>query len=159
MVAATDPARTDPPESDTTELPSRTRTVIARLSRRLRQTRAGADLSTSQYQVLATTVRHAPVRLTRLADLEGLNPTMLSRIVAKLEAAGLVARTPDPDDGRAAVLTATRQGRDLVARVRRERTDALSLVIDGLDDGQRSALLAALPVLESMAEALKDRPR
>jgi DNA-binding MarR family transcriptional regulator len=149
----------DPPESDATELPSRTRTVIARLSRRLRQTRAGADLSTSQYQVLATTVRHAPVRLARLADLEGLNPTMLSRIVGKLEVAGLVARTPDPDDGRAAVLTATRPGRDLVARVRRERTDALSLVIDGLDDSQRRALLAALPVLESMAEHLKDRPR
>jgi DNA-binding MarR family transcriptional regulator len=76
-----------------------------------------------------------------------------------LEAADLVVRTPDPDDGRAAVLTATRPGRDLVARVRRERTDALSLVIDGLDDGQRHALVTALPVLESMAEALKDRPR
>jgi DNA-binding MarR family transcriptional regulator len=149
----------DPPESDTTELPSRTRTVIARLSRRLRQTRAGADLTTSQYQVLATTVRHAPVRLTRLADLEGLNPTMLSRIVGKLEADGLAGRTSDPNDGRVAVLTATRKGRDLVTRVRRERTDALSLVLDGLDDDQRRALVAALPVLESMAEALKDRPR
>jgi DNA-binding MarR family transcriptional regulator len=145
--------------ADTTELPSRTRTVIARLSRRLRQTRAGADLTTSQYQVLATTVRHAPVRLTRLADLEGLNPTMLSRIVGKLEADGLVGRTSDPSDGRVAVLTATRKGRDLVTRVRRERTDALSLVLDGLDDDQRRALVAALPVLESMAEALKDRPR
>ena len=149
----------DAPESDATELPSRTRTVIARLSRQLRQTRAGADLSTSQYQVLATTVREGPLRLTDLATLEGLNPTMLSRIVGKLETAGLVGRTPDPKDGRVAVLTATRKGRDLVARVRRERTDALSLVIDGLDDGQRRVLIAALPVLESMAEALKDRPR
>jgi DNA-binding MarR family transcriptional regulator len=109
--------------------------------------------------VLATAVREGPVRITDLAELEGLNPTMLSRIVGKLEAAGLVGRTPDPSDGRVAVLAATRKGRDLVGRVRRERTDALSLVIDGLDEDQRRALVTALPVLESMAEALKDRPR
>ena len=56
---------------------------------------------------------------------------------------GLVGRTQDPKDGRVAVLTATRKGRDLVTRVRRERTDALSLVLDGLDDDQRAALTAA----------------
>jgi len=157
MAAVAHPSESD--QSELTELPSRTRSVIARLSRRLRKTRAGADLTTSQFQVLATTTRHGPVGLTRLAALEGLNPTMLSRIVGKLEADGLVGRTPDPNDGRVAVLTTTRKGRDLVARVRRERTDALSLVIDGLDEDQRRALVAALPVLESMAEVLKDRPR
>jgi DNA-binding MarR family transcriptional regulator len=56
-----------------------------------------------------------------------------------------------------AVLSATRKGRDLVARVRRERTDALNLVLEGLDDQERARLAGALPVLEALAESLLDR--
>jgi DNA-binding MarR family transcriptional regulator len=142
---------------DPHELPSGLRTAIARLSRRLRQTRAGADLSPTQYQVLATLVRVGPVRLSDLATTEGLNPTMLSRIAAKLEAASLVARTPDRSDGRVVHLAAAPAGRDLVGQVRRERTDALSRALDGLSEADRQALLVALPVLEVLAEALKSR--
>jgi DNA-binding MarR family transcriptional regulator len=131
--------------------------AIARLSRQLRQTRAGADLSPTQYQVLATIVRVGPVRLSDLAADEGLNPTMLSRIAGKLEAASLVVRIQDPTDGRAVRLVASTSGMDLVARVRRERTDALSQALDDLADVDRAALLAALPVLESLAEVLKGR--
>jgi DNA-binding MarR family transcriptional regulator len=144
---------------DPHELPARLRTLIARLGRRLRQTRAGADLTSSQYQVLATTMRDGPLRLTELAAIEGLNPTMLSRIASKLEAAGLVARSQDRDDGRVAHLAVTAEGRQLVNRVRTERNDALSRVLDGLDDEERALLLAAMPVLESLAEALAELPR
>jgi DNA-binding MarR family transcriptional regulator len=142
---------------DPNELPSGLRTAIARLSRRLRQTRAGADLSPTQYQVLATIVRLGPVRLSDLAATEGLNPTMLSRIAAKLETAALVSRTPDRSDGRVIHLSASRAGRDLVTRVRRERTDALSRALDGLSVADHRTLLDALPVLEALAEALKNR--
>jgi DNA-binding MarR family transcriptional regulator len=145
------------PEHDPTELPARMRTVIARLGRYLRQTRAGADLSPTQYQVLATTVRLGPVRLSDLAAEDGLNPTMLSRIAGKLEAAGLVVRTPDTADGRAAFLSVSREGRRLVDRVRSERTDALSRALDRLHHDERQKLVDALPVLESVAESLRDR--
>ena len=143
--------------ADLSELPAGLRTAVARLSRHLRQTRAGADLSPTQYQVLATIVRLGPVRLSDLAADEGLNPTMLSRIAGKLEAASLVTRTQDAADGRVIHLSASRSGRDLVARVRRERTDALSRALGGLTDTDRAALSSALPVLEVLAEALKDR--
>ncbi len=144
-------------DHDPTELPAGMRTVIARLSRSLRQTRAGADLSPTQYQVLATTVRLGPVRLSDLAAEEGLNPTMLSRIAGKLETAGMVVRTPDTVDGRVAHLSASREGRRLVERVRNERTDALSRALDRLDGRQRQILVDALPVLESVAQSLKER--
>jgi DNA-binding MarR family transcriptional regulator len=144
---------------DPQELPAQLRTVIARLGRRLRQTRAGADLTSSQYQVLVTTMRDGPLRLTELATIEGLNPTMLSRIVGKLEAAGLVERRQDRQDGRVAHLAVTQDGCELVNRVRSERNDALSQVLAGLDDGQRRRLVAALPILESLAEALAELPR
>jgi DNA-binding MarR family transcriptional regulator len=142
---------------DPIELPPRMRTVIARLGRHLRQTRAGADLSPTQYQVLATVVRLGPVRLSDLAAEEGLNPTMLSRIAAKLETAGLVVRGQDAADGRVAFVSVSKDGRRLVERVRGERTDALSRVLDQLDAHELAILAEALPVLESVAQSLKDR--
>jgi DNA-binding MarR family transcriptional regulator len=122
----------------------------------LRQTRAGAELSPTQYQVLATIVRTGPVRLSDLAADEGLNPTMLSRIAGKLEAAGLVIRTSDASDGRVAHLAVADPGRQLVERVRAERTDALSRALGSLSDRDRRTLMVALPVLETLAEALRD---
>jgi DNA-binding MarR family transcriptional regulator len=146
-----------PDAEDPIELPATLRTLIARLSRHLRQTRAGAGLSPTQYQVLASIVRLGPIRLSDLAVEEGLNPTMLSRIASRLESAGLVVRAPDADDGRVARLTASGDGRLLVKRVRGERTDALSRVLEQLDGGERRRLIEALPVLESVAEALRER--
>jgi len=97
------------------------------------------------------------VRLSDLAVEEGLNPTMLSRIASKLESAGLVVRVPDADDGRVARLSVSSDGRLLVKRVRGERTDALSRALDQLDGDQRRRLIEALPVLESVADALRER--
>ncbi len=142
-------------DHDGVDLPNSMRTVIARLGRHLRQTRAGSGLSPTQYQVLASIFRLGPVRLSDLAAEEGLNPTMLSRIVGKLESADLVVRTPDVADGRAAFVTVSRDGRRLVDKVRRERTDALTRALDHLDDDQRLKLSEALPVLQVVAESLK----
>jgi DNA-binding MarR family transcriptional regulator len=139
---------------DPAEFPARLRRAIGRLNRRLRQTQAGAELTPSQYEVLATIVKRGPVRHSELALIEGLNPTMLSRIVGKLEIAGLVTRLADSLDGRVVHVAATKAGRDLVARIRRERSDALSLALKGLSDADRSTLQRALPVLEALADEL-----
>jgi DNA-binding MarR family transcriptional regulator len=147
------------PDEVTSELPARTRRAIGRLSRSLRQTRAGAGLSPSQYEVLVTIVGQGPLRLADLAVMEGLNPTMLSRIVGKLEAFGLVDRETDAGDGRVVHVAASRKGRDLVNKVRRERADALNVAIESLTETERGALAAALPVLEALTENLKDRPQ
>ncbi|MGO8859500.1 MAG: MarR family winged helix-turn-helix transcriptional regulator [Acidimicrobiales bacterium] len=143
-------------DEDPAEFPSRMRRAIGRLNRRLRQTRAGAQLSPSQYEVLATIVGRGPLRHADLAVMEGLNPTMLSRIIGKLEATGLVARLADAGDGRVVHVAATKRGRDLVARIRSERSDALSVALKGLSDDERQRLMAALPVLESLVERLGD---
>ena len=148
-----------PIADDGVDIAGRLRTVIARLGRRLRMTHADGDLSPSQHEVLATIVRRGPLRLSELATIEGLNPTMLSRIAGKLESADLVTRTQDPGDGRVAHLEATGAGRKLYEEIRSERTDALMLAFDHLSHDERSTLIAAMPVLESLAEMLKHRPR
>jgi DNA-binding MarR family transcriptional regulator len=140
------------------EVASRMRSIIGRLGRGLRRTLASTELSPSQYEVLATITIRERVRLSDLATIEGLNPTLLSRIVGKLEAAELVTREQDQDDRRVAHVVSTDKGRELHARVRHERTDALALALDGLAPDELERLTEALPVLESLAKTLKDRP-
>ncbi|HTD09008.1 MAG TPA: MarR family transcriptional regulator [Solirubrobacteraceae bacterium] len=140
---------------DSHEEPSaRLRAVIGRLSRRLRLTVAGSGLTPSQISVLFTTVRLGPIGLSELAAIEGLNPTMLSRITAQLCDSGLIRREADPSDRRQAFVVATAAGRRLRERIHRERTRALSAHVEQLDESQRQALWEALPVLEELAEKL-----
>ena len=136
------------------ERSARLRAVIGRLSRRLRATSAGAGLTPSQTSILFTVVRKGPIGLSELAELESINPTMLSRITAHLVEEGLLLRTVDPSDRRAATVVATAAGRRLRERIHREHTEALATHLKDLDRGERELLWRALPVLEELAEAL-----
>jgi DNA-binding MarR family transcriptional regulator len=133
--------------------------AIARLSRRLRTTAAGSEagLTPTRISVLLTVVREGPIRLAELADRESLNPTMLSRAISNLVEAGLLARSSDDGDRRAAWVEPTAAGRRLAERMRRERTDALNRALDGMSAEDRRAIESALPALEELAEQLKVR--
>ena len=138
---------------------ARLRAAVGRLHRRLRPTAAGtaAGLTPTRISVLFTVARRGPIRLSDLAAEEGLNPTMLSRIVADFVGAGLVKRVSDPADARAALVTATAHGRRLCERMRSERTDSLNVALGALTESDRRALARALPVLEALALELQDR--
>jgi len=133
----------------------RLRAVIGKLGRRLRPTKAGAALTPSQISVLFTIVRRGPLGLAELAETESLNPTMLSRIVAGLTEAGLIRRTADPEDRRAARVEATRAGARTRERINRERALALQAHLARLGEDERERVWEALPALEELAELLR----
>jgi DNA-binding MarR family transcriptional regulator len=133
----------------------RLRTAISRLSRRLRPTQAATGLTPTQISVLVSVVLEGPVKLAELGAREGLNPTMLSRIVAQLAHRGLVRRTEDPDDRRAARVEATPSGKRLHEKMRQQRNDALVAELGVLAPEEHDRLVAALPALEQLAERLK----
>jgi DNA-binding MarR family transcriptional regulator len=139
------------------EAVGRLRIVLGRLQRLLRATPAAsaAGLTPTKSAVMFAVVRRGPVGLSELAEEQGLNPTMLSRTVGSLVEAGLLERTSDPSDRRAALVSATADGRRLIERVRRERDRALGAALEPLDSAQREALQNALPALEALAEELK----
>lgn len=66
-----------------------------------------------------------PVRLTRLAQELGLDPSSVSRHVSSLERHGLVARERDPDDLRAQQLVLTDSGQRAVADLHAARSRAV----------------------------------
>ena len=143
-------------DSDTA---TRLRMAIGRLSRRLRTTTASADagLTPTRISVLLTVVREGPIRLSALAEAESLNPTMLSRAISHLTDAGLLERTSDDGDRRAAWVQVTPDGTRLAERMRSERTDALTTAMAALPAADRRVLEQALPALEGLADQLRAR--
>jgi DNA-binding MarR family transcriptional regulator len=140
------------------ELVARLRGVIPRLARQLNDTSTGEDLTPTQYSVLALVRARGPLGLAELTELEGVNPTMLSRVVKVLDERGLVRRLPDPKDMRAVRLEATEEGERLNDRVRAQRTQMLSECLGRLPPETAGALLAAVPAMEALAEAVKAAP-
>jgi DNA-binding MarR family transcriptional regulator len=138
---------------------ARLRTALGRLSRRLRTTAAVRDagLTPTAVSVLLSVVGTGAVRLAELAESEGVNPTLLSRVVAGMVQDGLLKRSHDQGDRRAAWVEATVAGRRFAARMRRERTDAVNAALAQLSEADRRRIENALPALEALAEALKGR--
>jgi DNA-binding MarR family transcriptional regulator len=139
------------------QLAENLRVTLGRLNRSLRLTQAQKDLSSSQREVLMAIARAGSLRLSDLAREEGLNPTMLSRIVAKLEAAGMVTRACDPHDARIIHLSATPEALALRETIRNERTDALLYALGRLSKEEKKALSDATPALENIVATLRDR--
>ena len=142
-----------------TELVTRLRAVIPRLARVLNDTSTGEDLTPTQYSVLALVRGRGPLGLTELTELEGLNPTMLSRVVKALDERGLIRRMQNPGDLRAARVEVTPEGAKVHDEVRAQRTRVLSDCLNGLPPDTTAMLLTAVPDLEALAEALKPPPK
>jgi DNA-binding MarR family transcriptional regulator len=136
---------------------ARLRGAINRVSRRLRPTAAAGALTSTEVDMLVVAERQGPARMSDLASFCGLNPTMVSRMVPRLVDMGLLGRQADPTDKRVCLVEATQQARELLQRVRSERDDVLSKLLDELDEPERDAMAAATPVLEKLAERLRDQ--
>ena len=101
----------------TTSAAAHLRLVLARAARRLRQ-EAGGDLSPSQTAALATIERRGPLTPSELAAYERIQRPTATRVLARLEEAGLVTRAADPADGRSSLVSLSADGRALLERAR-----------------------------------------
>jgi DNA-binding MarR family transcriptional regulator len=133
------------------DLAARLRLAVVRTARRLRQ-EAGAGLSPSLTAALATIEASGPLTPSELAQREAIKRPAATRIVARLEAEGLVDRAADPGDGRATLIAATPAGRDLLRRVRRRKNEYLARRLRDLPAEDLVALERAADVLERLLE-------
>jgi DNA-binding MarR family transcriptional regulator len=128
----------------------RLRRVITMLARQLNASSTGAGLTPSQASVLGLIVARGPLPLADLGDLEGLNPTMLSRVIA---------RVPDPADLRSVSVVSRPAGQRVDQEIKARRAAAVSRCIELLPAGQVSVLTEALPALEELAETMRQLAR
>jgi DNA-binding MarR family transcriptional regulator len=130
-----------------TELATRLRLAVMRLARRLRR-QAPEGISPSQLSALATLDGHGRLTLSELAAAERVRPPTMTRVVAALEGAGLVARSVDAKDRRCTHLELTGEGKRLIGRARNRKTAYLAAGLAGLSDADRATLAAATEILE-----------
>jgi DNA-binding MarR family transcriptional regulator len=133
------------------ELASRLRFALARSARRLRQ-EAGTGLSPSLTAALATVERCGPLTPSELADLERVARPTVTRVLTRLEEAGLISRTPDPADRRSTLVAVTPAGAALLDDARTRKDAFLSERLDGLSAADRGTLARAAALLEGLLE-------
>ena len=135
----------------TTDLAHRLRPVIARLARRMRQS-AGGDLSPTQGAALNTVACHGPLTPSELAGREKIQRPTATRVLARLEEAGLVARTADPADRRSSLVAVTASGDALLAASRERKDLYLAERLDQLSPSELAVLERAAGILERVLE-------
>jgi DNA-binding MarR family transcriptional regulator len=106
----------------------------------------------STLSVLHTLSRTGPLRLTDLTATEQLKQPALTSLIARLERDGLVSRRRDPHDGRAVLLSLTREGRQVVRSRHADRMAKLSHLVDRLNDQEREVLTGCARVLARLIE-------
>ncbi len=127
------------------------RGAITRFNRRVRQARPVGDVTATQLSAMTSLELAGALTPRELADAERVQPPTMTKIVARLEERGLVQRTPHPTDGRQVILSATDQGRSVLALHERMRDEWLTNALADLTPEERATLKRAAEILEKIA--------
>lgn len=138
-----------------TDSAARLRMAVVRTARRLRQEAAGAvgELTPTSAAALATVERHGPLTPSELAEIERVKRPTATRTLRGLCEAGLVERTPDPADGRSALVSITGEGRERLRRLRGRKNAYLARRMRDLPSADVETLERAAAILEDILEA------
>ncbi len=134
-----------------TDLATRLRRSVMRLSRRLRLSAAGS-WSPVQTSILSWLDQYESLTLGELAAFEQVRPPSITPLVTALRVAGLVACRKDDSDRRTTRVTLTPAGRRELNTVRRRRTEFLEQKLLALSPAERARAVALVEFLESLLE-------
>ncbi|MGO2658274.1 MarR family winged helix-turn-helix transcriptional regulator [Mycetocola reblochoni] len=128
-------------------------TASARFARQATRI-AEPQRSVIAWRVLATLHRDGPQRVGDLAVRERISQPTMTGVVKRLTDDGLLARSADPDDGRASLVDVTAHGAAELGLFRRRSAGRLLPALGRLDAAERDTLLAATALLDRLADAL-----
>lgn len=100
-----------------------------------------------------------PRRVSALADCIHSDVSTVSRQVTTLAAHGLLAKIPDPADGRAAMVSLTDSGRDLVDELKASRGAWIQQILIDWEPAEAEQLIARLEQFTRSYEAAKEAGR
>ncbi|MBF4574628.1 MarR family winged helix-turn-helix transcriptional regulator [Frondihabitans sp. VKM Ac-2883] len=118
----------------------------------LRDSREPVGISKSSLSTLARLDVVGPLRITDLAEREGLTQPGMTTLVNRLVLTGLAERRADPGDGRAVLVALTSDGLARLTEYRVSRTELISARLEQLDPESQSALAKAVPALERFVD-------
>jgi DNA-binding MarR family transcriptional regulator len=146
-------ALTDLQQARSMALAAELRAVVGGLLRRLREQHRPGDLTWSQKSVLWHLEREGAASVTELARAEGVKPQSMGATVAALEAAGLVAGSPDPADGRRTILSLTESCRQMLAANRAAKQDWIyRALLARFTPAEQEEIARSLELLKRLAD-------
>lgn len=122
-----------------------------RLLRRLRSEQTPDALSGVQISALDSVAQHGALTPRELANREQVQPPTMTRLIADLQAGGLISRRVDPDDRRQQILEVTPAGTELLASANAAKLRWLSAHLNELTEEERTTLRAAIPIINHLA--------
>ena len=129
----------------------RLRVAVTRLNRRLRQ-ESVTGVSPSQESALSTINRLGKPTLGELAQAEQVQPPTMTRVVAAMQAAGLIVRHGDEGDRRVSRVELTSEGRLTLERSKSLKNAYLARQIATLTPIERSRAVDLAALLEQLVE-------
>jgi DNA-binding MarR family transcriptional regulator len=117
--------------------------------------RSSLNLSRTEIGVLGATTER-PQRITDLAAAEGVTQPAITLLVNRLQDRGWLSRQPDPEDGRAVLVTATAAGKSAFNHVRAEYRAFFHEEMASLEDEEISTLARAIDILDKLVERLSE---
>ena len=120
------------------------RRIVRLLRQAARQTETRAGLSAAQLFVLSALAETPAASLTELARRTLTDRTSAAAVVARLEARGLVRRTPSAEDRRRSTVAITAAGRTVLKRAPEPPTARLIAGLRALPPARRRQLADAL---------------
>jgi DNA-binding MarR family transcriptional regulator/GNAT superfamily N-acetyltransferase len=120
----------------------------------LRGTLLDSPYTLTEARVLFELAHGEAVDVARLRTDIDIDRGHLSRVLARLEEAGLIRRTRSERDGRRQDVELTEKGREAAADLDRRSSDSAAALLDAVPDEKQERVLAAMATLE---EVLGDR--
>jgi DNA-binding MarR family transcriptional regulator len=130
--------------------------AIARLRARLRSESAPDEMpwTWSQLTTLGRVVEDGSTTASALAQAEHVRRQSMAETLSALRAHGLITAEQDPYDGRKTLISATREGRALIATIPAAREAWLVGALQRLlEPGERQVLLQAAAIMNRIADA------
>jgi DNA-binding MarR family transcriptional regulator len=134
---------------------NRLRPALLKLARELRRESHALGVTGGQVSLLFQIQKNRRIGVRDLAALERMSPAAMSGYVDRLERAGLVRKTPDPNDRRRQGLTVTDEGDRVLRSVKSRRTAWLAARLEHLDPDELAALDAAVEPLMALIEGVE----
>lgn len=129
---------------------------VGALLRRVQKLPHAGGLTMPERTALALLDRSGPTTSSALAREVQITAQAMGATLAGLRDRGLIARDPDPDDGRRMVLTVTDAGRRALEDKRNARTEVIAVALTGgaFTSAELEQLAAAAPLLDRLAQNL-----
>lgn len=116
----------------------------------------GTAYSLIAWRVLAELEQSGAARVSELAAQQRVAQPSMTGLLHRLEGEGWIARRPDPDDGRASLVSITEAGLAALAGYRRASAARVGPHLAQLGEFDRATLARAVELLHRLTERIED---